>query len=73
MDKDLMTSGQAAKYLGVSRQRIAQLTTAGQLTPQRVGRFWLYSRAELDQRKAEKPGRGRPKKPVGRTILASPA
>ena len=70
---DEMTSGEAAEYLGVSRQRVAQLTTAGLLTPRRVGKFWLYQRAELDRRKAENPQGGRPKEeasPLARAVLA---
>ncbi len=70
---DEMTSGEAADYLGVSRQRIAQLTTARLLTPRRVGKFWLYRRGELDQRKAENPQGGRPKEeaePSARVALA---
>ncbi len=64
---DEMTSGEAAEYLGVSRQRIAQLTAAGLLTPRRVGKFWLYRREELDRRKAENPQGGRPKE-TARTL-----
>ncbi len=68
---DEMTSGEAAEYLGVSRQRIAQLTAAGFLTPRRVGKFWLYRRGELDQRKAENPQGGRPKDMASLTARAA--
>ncbi len=68
---DEMTSGEAAEYLGVSRQRIAQLTAAGLLTPRRVGKFWLYRRGDLDQRKAENPQGGRPKEAAGLTARTS--
>lgn len=57
-----MTTGDAATYLQVSRQRIDELGNAGALRRRRVGRFWLYTRADLDRWRDEvrQPG-GRPK------------
>jgi len=62
MDEPWMTGGEAAAYLGLTKQRINQLTQSGELSPRRVGRFRLYSRAERDLYRAlpESNG-GRPK------------
>ena len=62
MEEKLMTSGEAAAYLGVSKQRIHELIAGGKLVGQRAGRFYLFTRAELDRWKnAPKSKGGRPK------------
>ncbi len=66
---DLLTATQAADYLGVSRQRINQITKEGY--GQRVGSVWLFTREELDRWKAQPakgPG-GRPKRAAGSSAL----
>jgi excisionase family DNA binding protein len=63
MDDELMTSGEAAASLQVTPQRIAELGHAGKLPRQRVGKFWLYRRSDLDaSRTAPKSKGGRPRK-----------
>ncbi len=58
--KDLLTSVQAAEYLGVTRQAVNLMTRQGY--GRRLGRDWFFTRAELDRWKAtpRHPG-GRPK------------
>ncbi len=57
---ELLTSPQAAKYLGVTRQAVHLLTKQGY--GRRIGRDWLFTYEELDRYKAtpKHPG-GRPK------------
>ncbi len=62
MEEQLMTSGEAAAYLEVSRQQIHRLVKAGKLKAQRAGDFLLFTRAELDDYKVTPKSRGgRPK------------
>ncbi|MDQ5851945.1 MAG: helix-turn-helix domain-containing protein [Chloroflexota bacterium] len=62
MEEKLMTSGEAATYLDVSRQQIHRLVQAGKLQAQRAGDFLLFQRAELDRyRSTPKSKGGRPK------------
>jgi excisionase family DNA binding protein len=61
-DNELMSAGQAAAYLGITRQRLDELAQAGRIRRQRVGRNYVYRRSDLDVFKAEGPGKpGRPK------------
>ncbi len=53
MEEELLSPGDAAKLLGVSRQRLTQLREKGQVRAHRVGHFWLYHRDDLERRKAE--------------------
>jgi excisionase family DNA binding protein len=53
MQEDLLSPSEAAKLLGVSRQRLTQLREKGKVTAHRFGHFWLYPRADLERRKAE--------------------
>lgn len=62
MEEELMTTGDAAAYLKVSRQRVDELGTAGVLPRRRVGRFWLYTRTDLARWRDEvRQSVGRPK------------
>ncbi len=56
MQEDLLSPGDAAKLLGVSRQRLTQLREKGQIQAHRVGHFWLYPRMDIERRKAEAEG-----------------
>lgn len=66
-DDTLLTTGQAAKYLGISRQVIAQAAKNGTLKAQEqrapgtgTGWIYLFTREELDRwfsRERVKPGR----------------
>ncbi len=72
MENKLMTSGEAAAYLEVSRQQIHRLAQAGKLKAQRAGDFLLFERAELDRYRAmPKSKGGRPKEEVGTLARAS--
>ncbi len=72
MQDEFLSPGDAAKLLGVSRQRLTQLREKGQVEAHRLGRFWVYPRASLEQRKAEVE-RLRPKHRAGTLAAASPA
>jgi excisionase family DNA binding protein len=64
-----LTSSEAAEYLGVSRQRVDQLGSAGEIPRERMGTFWVYRREDLDrwQRESRRPA-GRPKSDDERVI-----
>lgn len=52
---DLMLAGDAAKYLGVSRQRVHYLSKTGRLKPaETIGGVAFYSQEQLDAYKAER-------------------
>ena len=52
---DLMLAGDAAKYLGVSRQRVHFLTKTGRLKPaETIGGMAFYSKEQLDAYQADK-------------------
>ena len=53
MEEEFVSPGDAAKLLGISRQRLTQLREKGQVRAHRVGHFWLYHRGDLERRKAE--------------------
>ncbi len=62
MDEELLTSGEAATYLGITKQRVHELATRGKLEARRAGRFWLFRKAELDRwRESPKNKGGRPR------------
>ncbi len=46
-DDELYTAGKAARYLGVSRQRIYELLQEGRMGRQ-IGGVWFFSQQELD-------------------------
>jgi excisionase family DNA binding protein len=61
-DQEYLNAVQAAKYLGVNRQRVYQLADAGRLGT-RIAGYWIFTKAELDRFKTlPKPKGGRPKK-----------
>lgn len=55
----LFTIPEAAKYFGVSRQRIWTMVTQGRIKAQRAGQTWLMT--ERDMLKVEWKRAGRPK------------
>jgi Helix-turn-helix domain len=66
MDNWLMGE-EAAQYLGVSRQRLHQLTQEG--VGRKVSGHWIFTREELDQyRASEKNKGGRPKDDANQTM-----
>lgn len=60
MATELYTIPEAAKYFGVSRQRIWLLVTAGRIKAQRAGQQWLIK--ERDLLKLEWKSAGRPRR-----------
>ncbi len=63
---ELLTTTQAAEYLGLSGARIRQLAGAGRIG-RKHGFMWLFSREELDEfAKQERPS-GRPAERGGDT------
>ena len=64
MLEEFMTAGEAMAYLGVSKQRLYELAEIGRIGRQRMGRFWLYNRRDVERYKNEPKSKGgRPKKP----------
>ncbi len=62
-EPEYLNAVQAAKYLGVNRQRIYVLASEGRLGRQIAG-YWLFTLPELDafkQERAKRPKGGRPK------------
>jgi excisionase family DNA binding protein len=74
MSDEEILAGEAAKILGVNRQRINELARAGRIGRQVVGRYWVFTRAELEAYKAAPKSKGgRPKpdaSPIARASLA---
>ncbi len=71
---ELLTTTQAAEYLGITRQHAHSLTKQGYGT--RYGSAWLFTRAELDAWRAtphKGPGGRPPKAHAGTLTQLSPA
>ncbi len=75
IEDELLSAGQAADALGISRQRLDELVAAGQISRRKVGRNYVYQRADLDAYRAKgKRGPGRPPKmSAGTQAPARPA
>ncbi len=59
---EYLNAVQAAEYLGVSKQRISELTQAGRIG-RRIAGHPVYTRQELDEYRSQpKDKGGRPKK-----------
>ncbi len=59
---ELFTGKEAADYLGVTPQFIYRLRTQKQLGQLIMGKFWMYTKTELDHYRNTRMGkRGRPK------------
>lgn len=74
INPDEMTSAQAASYLGVSRTRISELSNAGRIGRRVAGKYWVYTKAELDayreQAPANKGGRGKSSAAIPSPVVA---
>lgn len=57
MAKDQLTSAEAAKELGVTRQRVNQLIRANRLPAERLGNLYVIKRADLAKVKERPTGR----------------
>ncbi len=73
-DTELLTAAEAARLLGVTRQRMTALAHAGRLGRQIAGRYYVFTRAEVEAYKNEPKSKGgRPKEiasPMARAVLA---
>ncbi len=73
-DEELLTGAEAARYLRVSRARINLLAQQGRLGRQIAGRFWVFTRAELDayreQAANNKGGRGKSSAVIPSPVIA---
>ncbi len=59
--EELMNGADAAEYLGVTRARLYAIARTGKIGRQ-VGGYWMFTKQELDQWKADRnPKGGRPK------------
>ena len=57
-----MGTGEAAAYLEITRQRLDELAEAGRIPRRKVGRNYIYRRADLEAFKAAPKSKGgRPK------------
>ncbi len=75
MNKDLMTTHEAAAELGISRQRVLELAKAGRLGKKVEGLvpYYVFTREEVEQYKNSPRRGGRPKEEagmLGRALLA---
>ncbi len=70
--KELLTSTQAAEYLGVTRQAISAAAKADKIGT-RYGAVYMFTRAELDAWKMTRHGGGRPKSSAGTLPMVLPA
>ena len=59
-----MTAAEAARTLGISTARVAQLCKAGQLDSWKVGGTRMVSRESVEARLSETPVAGRPRREV---------
>ena len=58
---DLYTLQEAADYLGISAEMMTTyVTRRGKIKGERIGRSWVFTRAELERFKATKRSPGRP-------------
>lgn len=69
----LITTGEAAKFLGVNASRVRQMLLAGDLTGTKIGRDWAIKLADVDRVRVSRkimeskrhPRRDKRKKRVG--------
>ena len=62
LGEDLMTAVEVSALLGVNTSRVRQLARAGSLKGERVGRDWLFRRADVEEyERTRRPGPGRPR------------
>jgi len=66
-EEDLMTAADAARELGVSRQRMTELANLGRLGRRVAGRYWVFTHKEIEDYKRQRKV-GRPPSDKPRTI-----
>lgn len=47
--KDIISTAEAAKILGLTKGRIRQLLQSGEIKGQRVGRTWIIYRRDIEE------------------------
>jgi len=67
MQDEELTSTAAAEYLKVSRTRVHELRQSGRIGRQVAGKYWIYTKSELDAYRAQAAANkgGRPKAHAG--------
>ena len=69
MIKNIITTREASKILGVNKSRVIQLILAGRLKATKLGNMYVMKEKDLEKVKNRKPGR--PKKNVKRKIVSA--
>jgi hypothetical protein len=64
---DMLTGADAARELGVTRQRVTELAQAGRIGRQVAGRYWFFTREEIEAYKNDRKV-GRPKSEIELTM-----
>lgn len=68
-DEELLTAAEAARVLGLSRQRVTHLAHEGRIGRQVANRFYVFTRAELEAYRAGPKNKGgRPKNDLSQTM-----
>ena len=64
-----LTLSEAARELGISRQRLAVIASEGRLGRQVAGHYWIFTRAEVEAFRPNIQGKaGRPKSEIEVTM-----
>lgn len=63
----MLTGADAARELGISRQRITELAKTGRLGTQVAGRYWFFTKEEIEAYKNDRKV-GRPKDDANLTM-----
>lgn len=58
--QEMLDTVQAAALIGISKQQVQRLVTAGLIQAQKFGRSWLIPRAEVERYQKERKPAGRP-------------
>lgn len=72
-DTDEFGAKEAAEYLGVTTTRLNEIRrTRSGFGRQVAGKYWVYTKAELDAYKAQREERPKGGRPLGSKIDAAP-
>ena len=64
-----LTLSEAARELGISRQRLAVIASEGRLGRQVAGHYWIFTRTEVEAFRPNIQGKaGRPKSEIAVTM-----
>lgn len=64
----MLTGADAARELGITRQRVTELAQSGRLGRQVAGRYWFFTREEIEAYKNDRKV-GRPKSELKETQI----